>query len=222
MFRLSKAQRAALLLGLLVAAFCGVACGGGSDAARTPEPAATQVDLTLTGIPATQPLPKPDIVLTDTAGQPFDFRARTEGKITLLYFGYTFCPDICPTHMATVAAALKELPPEEAGQVEVVFVTIDPDRDTPEQLRTWLDLFNPTFVGARADGELAARNMQYDVGLHPATKNPLPDGQYTISHPTLMTVFSKDNLGHVYYPYGTKKDALAHDLRVLIERGWTS
>lgn len=222
MFPFSKSRSAALLFGVLVAALYAVACGGGSAPETTPAPAATQVDLTLTGIPATQPLPKPDIVLTDTAGQAYDFRARTEGKITLLYFGYTFCPDICPTHMATVAAALKELPPEEASQVEVVFVTIDPDRDTPEQLRTWLDLFDASFVGARANGELAVRNMQYDVGLHPATKNPLPDGQYTISHPTLMTVFTRDDLGHVYYPYGTKKEALAHDLKVLIERGWTS
>jgi len=215
-------RRTLLLVAVLVAALSAYACGSSNDPQPAVTPAATQQDLSLSGIPASEPLPKPDVVLTDTSGQPYDFRARTEGKIALLYFGYTFCPDICPTHMATVAAALKELPPELAREVEVVFVTIDPDRDTPEQLRTWLDLFDSSFVGARTDGELAVRNMQYDVGLHPATKTPLPDGQYTVSHPTLMTVFTRDGLGHVYYPYGTKKDTLAHDLKILIERGWTS
>src|SRR6266550_8720606 len=74
----------------------------------------------------TPPLPKPRFVLTDTSGAPFDFWNRTQGSITLLFFGYTYCPDQCPMHMANIGAALKRLPPDIADQVKLVFVTTDP------------------------------------------------------------------------------------------------
>ena len=74
----------------------------------------------------TPPLPKPHFVLTDTSGARFDFWNRTRGSITLLFFGYTYCPDECPMHMANLGAALKRLPPGVAGQVKLVFVTTDP------------------------------------------------------------------------------------------------
>src|SRR6201993_4053801 len=93
------------------------------------------------------PLPKPRFVLTDTSGAPFDFWNRTVGSVTLLFFGYTYCPDQCPTHMANIGAALKKLPPGVADQVKLVFVTTDPARDTPAELRRWLDMFDTRFVG---------------------------------------------------------------------------
>src|SRR6516164_1995231 len=77
------------------------------------------------------PLPKPRFVLTDTSGTPFDFWNRTQGLVTLLFFGYTNCPDQCPLHMANIGVALKKLPPGLADQVKLVFVTTDPRRDTP-------------------------------------------------------------------------------------------
>ena len=93
------------------------------------------------------PLPKPRFVLTDTSGAPFDFWKRTQGSITLLFFGYTYCPNECPMHMANLGAALKKLPPGIAGQVKLVFVTTDPARDKPMELRRWLDNFDRRFVG---------------------------------------------------------------------------
>src|SRR5436305_14289498 len=87
----------------------------------------------------TPPLPKPKFILADTSGRPFDFSERTRGYVTLLFFGYTYCPDQCPMHMANLGAALKKLSPGIAGQVKLVFVTTDPDRDTPSVLRRWLD-----------------------------------------------------------------------------------
>src|ERR1041384_5232448 len=80
----------------------------------------------------TPPLPKPRFVLTDTSGAPFDFWARTQGSVTLLFFGYTYCPDQCPMHMANIGAALKKLPAGTANNVKLVFVTTDPARDTPQ------------------------------------------------------------------------------------------
>jgi Uncharacterized protein SCO1/SenC/PrrC, involved in biogenesis of respiratory and photosynthetic systems len=96
-----------------------------------------------------QAIPKPDFTLTATDGSQFNFRQQTEGKITLLFFGYTHCPDVCPVHLANIAAALHTLGPEVQRKVEVVFVTTDPDRDTPEVIRAWLDKFDPKFVGLR-------------------------------------------------------------------------
>src|SRR6476646_10725386 len=81
----------------------------------------------------TPPLPKPRFVLTDTSGAPFDFWNRTRGLVTLLFFGYSNCPDQCPMHMANLGVALKKLPPGIADTVKLVFVTTDPARDTPVQ-----------------------------------------------------------------------------------------
>src|SRR5438132_10877171 len=78
----------------------------------------------------TPPLPKPRFVLTDTSGAPFDFWNRTQGSVTLLFFGYTNCPAECPMHMANIGMALKRLPSDVHSQVKLVFVTTDPARDT--------------------------------------------------------------------------------------------
>src|SRR5689334_5480716 len=83
----------------------------------------------------TPPVPKPRFVLTDTSGAPFDFWNKTQGSVTLLFFGYTNCPDQCPMHMANIGVALKKLPLGVADQVQLVFVTTDPSRDAPLQLR---------------------------------------------------------------------------------------
>src|SRR5215472_9452876 len=92
---------------------------------------AQQVNDNYRGGLVTPPLLKPEFVLTDTSGAPFDFKQRTEGCVTLLFFGYTACPDQCPMHMANLSAALKKLPSGIAGQVKLVFVTTDPERDSP-------------------------------------------------------------------------------------------
>lgn len=89
---------------------------------------------------------RPAFTLTATDGQPFDFRGRTAGRLTFLEFGYTHCPDVCPVHMANLAAALAKLPPSDRMRVDVVFVSIDPDRDSLPVLRKWLDAFDPTFI----------------------------------------------------------------------------
>ena len=105
----------------------------------------------------TPPLQKPRFVLTDTSGAPFDFWNRTRGSVTLLFFGYTSCPDQCPMHMSNIGSALKKLPADVADRVKLVFVTTDPARDTSAVLRRWLDHFDKRFVGLTGtEAELAA------------------------------------------------------------------
>ncbi|MFB6439646.1 SCO family protein [Streptomyces sp. NPDC056411] len=93
------------------------------------------------------PLPKPDLVLTDSDGKKYDLTERTKGHPTLIYFGYTNCPDVCPLTMANIAVAVKQLPKAEQKDLRVVFVTSDPERDTPAALKKWLGGINKDFVG---------------------------------------------------------------------------
>lgn len=161
------------------------------------------------------PLPKPRFTLTDTSGAAFDFGARTRGYVTLLFFGYTHCPDMCPLQMYVIAQAFKKVPPAVVDQFKVVFVTTDPQRDTPEVLRSWLDHFDKRFVGLT--GSAAAIDAaQIAANLTPAKKSPVrPDGTYEVGHAAFVVAYTKDNLGHVIYPVGLKLEDWVHDLPYL-------
>jgi protein SCO1/2 len=167
----------------------------------------------------TPPLPKPNFVLTDTSGAPFDFWNRTQGSVTLLFFGYTYCPNQCPMHMANLGVALKKLPPDVSGQVKLIFVTTDPERDTPSQLRQWLDNFDKRFVGLTGS-ERALEAVQRAAGVPPARKGELRNGNYAVSHANFVVAYTKDNLAHVIYPGGVSKDDWVHDLPLLIKETW--
>lgn len=164
--------------------------------------------------------PKVDFVLMDTEGQPFDFRERTDGYVTLVFFGYTYCPDICPVHMANIGAVLKEASPDVRGRVKVVFVTTDPERDTPEQIRTWLDNFDPSFIGLRGDME-KVNEIQVALGLPPAVKGEVEeDGSYLVGHSAYVLAFTSDNLAHLLYAFGTRQVDWASDLPKLVAENW--
>jgi protein SCO1 len=165
------------------------------------------------------PLPKPRFVLTDTSGARFDFWNRTQGAITLLFFGYTYCPDECPMHMAKVGAALKELPHEIVGQVKLVFVTTDPERDNPADLRRWLDHFDKRFVGLIGT-PAAIDAAQKAAGIPVAQRAGPRNGNYSVTHANFIVVYTKDNLGHVIYPGGVSEDDWIHDLPLLVRETW--
>jgi protein SCO1/2 len=166
------------------------------------------------------PLPKPKFVLTDTSGARFDFWNRTVGSVTLLFFGYTYCPDQCPTHMANIGGALKKLPSGIADQVKLVFVTTDPARDTPVQLRRWLDNFDRHFVGLTGT-EAALDAVQKAAGVPLLPKTVPSDGNYSVAHANFVIAYTKDNLAHVIYPGGVSKDDWIHDLPLLIKETWS-
>lgn len=162
-------------------------------------------------------IPKPSFVLTATDGTPFDFKPQTEGYITLLFYGYTHCPDVCPVHLANIAAVLHKLGPEVTRQIKVVFVTIDPARDTPEAMRAWLDNFDPGFIGLTGDSA-AIQNaiQQVRIGVTPPEMNP--DGKnYDIGHSAFVIAFTRDNLAHVVYPFGIRQEDWARDLPRLVK-----
>jgi protein SCO1 len=142
-------MQAAICCFLVLASLGGVGGGGPVPGGRSAS-ATTASTADYRGGLVMPPLPRPKFVLTDTSGAPFNFWAKTQGHVTLLFFGYTRCPDVCPMHMAYLAAALKKLPHDVPNQITVVFVTTDPNHDTSKVLRAWLDNFNKSVVGLTA------------------------------------------------------------------------
>jgi protein SCO1/2 len=165
------------------------------------------------------PLPKPRFVLTDTSGAPFDFWNKTRGSITLLFFGYTYCPSECPAHMANLGAALKKLPPSISSQVKLIFVTTDPARDDEVKLRKWLNNFDKRFVGL--SGTPTALEAAQKATCVPLAQQTEPrNGNYSVSHANFIVAYTKDNLAHVVYPGGVSKDDWIHDLPLLVKETW--
>ena len=167
------------------------------------------------------PLPKPAFTLRDTSGAPYDLRKQTQGYVTLLFFGYTHCPDMCPLQMSMIAQALKTLSPAMADQFKVVFVTTDPQRDSQPVLRTWLDHFDKRFIGLTGN-DAAIEAAQIAANLPPAKKSAVrSDGAYEVGHAAFVLAYTKDNLAHVIYPVGVKQEDWAHDLPYLAKETWT-
>ncbi len=166
------------------------------------------------------PRPKPEFVLTSMRGGAWDFRRETDGYLTLLFFGYTYCPDVCPVHMANLAAVLARLSPEVTNRVKVVFVTTDPARDTPERLRSWLGGFSSSFIGLTGTVEEVTK-AQIAAGILPA----IPDtagsagGSYGVGHAAQVLAYTPDNLERVEYPSGTRQQDWAEDIPRLVRVG---
>jgi protein SCO1/2 len=203
--------------------FGAVACGGGETASSdAPLTGAEQVvaDLDLAGSPFSVGLERPEFELTNAAtGEPYDFGAETAGQVTLLYFGYTNCPDVCPVHMANIAAALDEAPFEVRDAVQVVFVGVDAPRDTPERVHEWLGHFDKSFIGLTGTAE-ELEAAQLAAHVPPAFVDEEFDGGYSVSHAGWVMVYTQDDLGHLRYPSGIRQSAWEHDLEVLVNEGW--
>lgn len=207
---------------VLLAALCGIAVtlqAQGNARSSGPAPAKSAQPDYRGGL-VSPPLAKPKFVLTDTSGKPFDFRARTQGTLTLLFFGYTHCPDVCPLQMEMLASAMKKIPPAAAREIKVVFVTTDPGRDTPAVLRAYLDRFDRRFIGLTGS-EQAIDAAQIAANLSPAKKSAVrPDGSYEVGHAAFVLAYTKDNRAHVIYPVGVPLDDWVHDLPLLAAENW--
>ena len=165
-----------------------------------------------------QPFTKPNLVLTDTSGKKYDLREETKGRPTLIYFGYTHCPDVCPLTMSNLAIAKKQLPKADQDRLQVVFVTTDPERDTPAELGKWLpSAGDPSFVGLTGDfSTIQAGARQIGIGIDAPKKEK--DGTVVSMHGAQVVAFSpKTDRGYVLYGENTSVDEYAKDLPKLIE-----
>ncbi|MBC2865825.1 SCO family protein [Streptomyces mexicanus] len=192
------------------------ACGSGDDSGKpvavvseeTSHQAATVLD---------QPFEKPDLVLTDTHGKKYDLRQETAGRPTLIYFGYTHCPDVCPLTMNNLAVAKKALPKAEQDKLRVVFVTTDPGRDTPAELGKWLNGIDPQFIGLTGDfATIQAGARSLGIAIEPTKKDK--NGKLVSVHGTQVVAFSpKTNQGYVVYGEDATVDDYTKDLPKIIK-----
>ncbi|MGV9313570.1 SCO family protein [Streptomyces sp. NPDC003691] len=218
-------QKTALVAALAAAtALTLSACSGGDSAKDSGSSSVAEISApknTKAGTVLDQPFAKPALVLTDTKGKPFDLRERTKGKPTLLFFGYTNCPDVCPLTMSNLAMAKKQLPQADQEKLQVVFVTTDPERDTPAQLAKWLpSAGDASFTGLSGDFpaiQAAARSV--GIGIDPPKKEK--DGSVSSMHGAQVMAFSpKTDQGYVVYGEDTTPEDYAKDLPKLV-RGET-
>lgn len=177
------------------------------------------VPLSLHGFIGTElaaPVSKPDFAFTDTRGQGFRFDSATRDKVTLVFFGYTNCPDICPVHLANLAAALDKMPDSVQRHIAVIFVTTDPARDSIPVLEKWVHGFDPTFIGLTATDSIVGAAQR--IVDEPATIRGAPDakGAYPVAHAAQVIAFTRDGKGRVAYAPGTRQKDWAHDLPLLV------
>ena len=174
-----------------------------------------------------QPAPPPSFTSTDITGAPYarDFTlvdhngkprslADFRGKVVVLFFGFTQCPDVCPTTLAEMAAVMQELG-ERAKEVQVLLVTLDPERDSQALLAEYVPAFHPSFLGLRGDSEAtAAVAKEFKVFF---AKAPGKDaGSYSIDHTAASFVFDKDGKVRLYVRPGQGPKAIAADIRQLL------
>ena len=138
---------------------------------------------------------------------------RYRGKIVILEFGFTSCPDVCPTTLAALAQARRQLG-EKADDLQIVYITVDPERDDAERLRSYLAAFDATFIGGTGTAEqLAAVRREYGIA---ATRIALPAG-YAFSHSSYTYLIDREGKLRALMPYGHAPDDYAHDVEILLK-----
>jgi protein SCO1/2 len=183
----------------------------------------------LNGTVVDPPLPRPERDLRDTRDRPFSLDHRPADELTIVFFGYTHCPDVCPTTMADLAAARGQLPEALREDVTVVFVSEDPERDTPRTLRRWLSGFDPSFVGLRG-GNRQTEAMLKELYLPETVRVEDPEdpvqhpddggdhhehGDYGVEHAGVVYAFAPGDVT-VIYSGGTTPSEYAADFHKLL------
>jgi protein SCO1 len=154
-----------------------------------------------------------ELNLSDADGKPRSL-AEFQGKVVLVFFGFTQCPDVCPTTMLELAAVKKALG-ADGDRVQGLFVTIDPERDTAEVLKAYVASFGPDFVGLRGDAgqtQAAAKHFKVFYAKVPGKT----EGSYSMDHTAGSYVFDAKGKVRLFTRYGTGADALTHDLKLLL------
>lgn len=207
---------------LCAAALALTACGsdGGSDGKDDKKDSAANVesDQQEGGAVLDNPFAKPDLTLTDTKGKEYDLIEETKGSPTLVYFGYTHCPDVCPLTMSNIALAKSKLSKADQRKLRIVFVTSDPERDKPERLGKWLRMHDPSFIGLTGDFDTIQAGAR-SVGVHIEPSYKKKNGDVVSTHGAQVLAFSpKDDRAHVIYTERTSTaEVLEKELPALVK-----
>lgn len=161
-------------------------------------------------------VPPPTSPLPTARGGSVALRDTPPGSVTLVYFGYTSCPDVCPTTMADLAVAKRKLPAAEQARVRVVMVSTDPHRDTDAALTGWLSQFDPAFVGVREPiGEVVDLAGRYGIGITPPSVGP---GDYQVTHGGQVVVLGAGGIQLGYFQTSTDVPGYVAELQTLLSR----
>lgn len=216
---------ASVAMTIIVLSLLGAACGGGNTGSNATVQQVGGPPETTANYPGAllfpRVYPKPDVTLTDTSNQPYNITTATKGQLTLVYFGYTHCPDLCPLNMFTAANAIGKLPAQDRAMVHVVFVSTDPDRDTPSVIRTWLDHFDDSFIGLTGTiGQIRQAEERTGIPLSFAEHVSGPGGSYAVVHAGYILVYTKDNRAHLEFPAEISVTQESQDLESLLNHGF--
>lgn len=187
-----------------------------ADSASEPVRSSSDAGGEFRGFEFVDPIEMPAFTFTDTSGEPYEFLTETDGKLSFLFFGFTHCPDVCPVQMANLAAALGDLGYADRRQIEVVFITTDPDRDTPAVLAEYLGRFDHEFVGLSAPiDEVNALLAALD--LPPSVKEPIEGtDDYMVGHVAQIMATTGDGRIRLAYPGGVRQNDWRADLPALL------
>ncbi len=198
--RRARILLAVSLLGLVAA------CGGAGEAAE------------LTGTELDPPFEVSATPLVDTEGAPYSLTEDTDKDLTLVFFGYTNCPDICGQVMATLAGTLTRLDDEQKERLDVVFVTTDPARDTEQVVQDYVDAFDPSIIGLTGDlSDIVEVGRSLAIGIEKGDR--LPSGGYDVTHGTQVMAIDADDETPVFWDYDVSQAQLAHDVTMLLDEG---
>ncbi|MCB0908104.1 MAG: SCO family protein [Nocardioidaceae bacterium] len=163
-----------------------------------------------------EPLGPPSGSVTEADGSTWSYDSVPEGSITLLYFGYTSCPDVCPTTMADLAAALRDVDESTRSKIDVQFVSTDPNRDTPAQITRWLEGFDPTFHGGRAEiNDVIDAAKVYGIGIDPPQ---VSDDDYQVTHGAQLLVLEPGGGMVGYFQELSGAEAYAKAIPILVDK----
>jgi protein SCO1/2 len=222
--RLRNISPAVAALGILAGALGFASCSSSTPAATITQVGGPQE--TNSNYPGALVFPKaykkPNVTLTDTANQPFNVATDTPAKVTLVYFGYTHCPDLCPLNMYLAASSIEAIPAAVRHDVQVVFVTTDPTRDTPGVIRTWLNHFSSTFTGLTGSvPQIQQAEKSTGIPLSFAEKVTEPGASYGVVHAGYILVYTR-GVAHLEFPAEIRRSQETQDLVSLVQHGWQS
>lgn len=156
----------------------------------------------------------PEIELSRADGSLFRL-SDLRGKVVMLFFGYTSCPDVCPITMGELNHAMQKIG-DRAGQVQVLYVTVDPERDTPDAVQKYVNHFNPTFIGlSGSEAELA--KVWNDYGVFREIVESTSAMGYLVNHTARVTVIDQEGNMRLSYPFDAPVEDMVHDLKLLID-----
>jgi len=170
------------------------------------------------GLPTPTGRTLPPVTLTDVDGNAFRLDQDLIGRPTLLFFGYTSCPDICPIHLSAIASAMQQTRTNH-DQLQVVFVSVDPERDTPDRIRTFLGHFDRRMIGLHGDSDEVQRALAHLDLPGPVVEGADPRGTgVLIGHPAQVIGFDASGVAQRVWPFGTRRADWVADLPRITER----